>query len=343
MGNIMGNDLLIWIFLFSMLGILGIFMAIAANRKWKGFRLVILKDLRNPSGGSVRYWALYNSAKDDYVKLYSNLFRPFKNKITPPFDLSAYSYDRTIYALRGVSGHPEDENIIPIHLPLVSAAGATQYSSEASGAVIRTLKLMDRILAKKLRISDVIELDNQSYYVKSIDYNGVTIAYEGEEEIKNKDGTISKHKVEYSQLLDLDRLDELKITIPAKDRELPSYIDFFNTGWVMQTLGVVPVEDVNVVLSSQKSAVASFNSKVNERVLNKQGWFTRNVVLVQVILITMVFAIAFSIIIYATQNYVTSVGNGVTASSASFIQKLVGMGQTTGAIPTVSANAIPAT
>ena len=335
----------VWILLFAMLGVLAIFIAIAANRKLKGFRLIVLKDFRNPTAPPKRYWALFDSSKDAAIKLYSNIFRPMKNKIIPPFDLSAYSYNRMVFCLQGISGHPEDENIVPVHVPVVGQAGAVDYSNEISGAVLATLRLKETLEKKNLKIGDVIEYENKQYTINDINYNGIELMHKELQTKTARDGSdVSKMQNLYTIVSNLEDIDTIKVRKTESKNRKPELINFFNPGWVFQNLGVVPVEDVNVVLQSEKSSVASFNSKVNDRVLAKSTIWTKYPWLIPMAIMTFVVVIGSTIFFYNISQSTATGEAGISSTAIAAIEHISGITPgANGAPPGIPANMVNAT
>ena len=326
------NDFWIYVFLIAMVGILAIFIAIAANRKMKGFRIIVLRDFRNPNKKNVRYWAMFDSRKDQSIKLYSNIFRPMKNKIMPPADMSGYSFDRQVYAFQGVSGHQDDDNIVFIHLPLAGRASANEYSILLSEAIQKTLDFYDafRLLKIKdesgnlhqLKIGDILDYNNQKYTVTNIDYNGVVLSYDKTVQKRDKNNQIFNDTVRESiRFQNLSDLQSARLIQEPEDAISPNYAQFFNTDWVMQNFGVIPVEDVNVMLTTQKDYISSFNSQLRARAESKMGIFARYPWLLPMSIMTFVVAISCVMIWYAITQDTSQVAN--TATSA--IQHILGL------------------
>lgn len=327
------NDTLIYIILISMMAVLGIFIAIAANRKSKGFRIIILRDFRNPNKKKQRYWAMFDSRKDESIKLYSNIFRPMKSKIIPPADMSGYSYDRTVYALQGVSGHPYDDSIVFIHLPLVSRAAANEYAVALSEAIQQTLDFYTEFIShgvidangvrQQVKLNDIVELDNKQYVVARVDFNGLVLEYDNIIKEKTKDGIQydKRERVALKPIKDMRIIDSMKLISEPQDAISLTYASFFNTDWVMQNMGIIPVEDVNVMLSTQKDYISSFNSQLHSRAQSKMGIFGRYPWLLPMAIMTFVVAISASIIWYSVTQDVSSVSG--TATSA--IQHILGL------------------
>lgn len=331
------NDTLIYLLLFAMLGVLACFIAIALQRKSKGFKIVILRDFRNPNRKHQHYWAMFDSRKDEFIKLYSNIFRPLRSKIIPPADMAGYSYDRTIYAYQGVSGHPDDDNIVFIHLPLVGRTGANEYAINLSEAIEKSLDFYEvirglRIGSAKeednetypLRIGDAVEYLNLSFTITHIDHKGVVLSNKVMVQVKNKDGTDGEHeKITETVLRNPDDLSKLLLVNEPEGATAINFGNFFSTDWVMQEMGVIPVEDVNTMLATVKSYIASYNSKLHDKAMSKMSFWARNPYLIYNIIMIFVIVIASSIVWYSVTQDAASVGN--TATSA--IQHIMGLVQ----------------
>lgn len=335
------NDTLIYIFLIAMVAILVVFIGIAANRKRKGYRIIVLRDFRNPNKKRIRYLAMFDSKKDQNIKLYSNIFTPLKTKIMPPADMSGYAYDRQVFAFQGVSGHPDDDAIVFVHLPLVGRAGANEYSITISEAIQQTLDFYTEFMkhgikdaqgvTHPIKIGDVVELDNRQYTISKVDFNGVFLQYTTIVKAKDKQGIAydKKEVVTMQPLKDINIIESMRLLNEPDDAVSPTYASFFNTDWVMQNMGVVPVEDVNVMLATQKDYISSFNSQLHSRAMSKMGIFGRYPWLLPMAIMTFVVAISATIIWYSVTQDVGSVTN--TATTA--IQHILGLTKTNSTLP----------
>ncbi len=323
----MANDLWIWVLLFSMFGVLMIFIIIAANRKMKGFRLIDLKDFRNPSKGAVRRWAMFNSAKDAYIKIYSNIFRPMKNGVTPPHDLKGFDWAGNVFALVGVSGHPEDDNRVLIHIPIVGQAGAVQYSQEMSAAVINTESMKDEILKQGLKFDDKVEYEAGEYTIKDLSYRGAVLAYYDTVNSKGSRGEDIQRQVEKTkELTELSEIRKLNVISSNADNRIPGLQDFFSPDWVFETLGVVPVEDGNLILRPDKDAISSFNSKVTDRQQSVMSLFGRYPWLIPMSIMTFVVIIGSVIFFYGVSQTVTSSTTQIAGTATAAINHIAGLG-----------------
>ena len=286
------------------------------NRKSKAKVIVVLKDFRNPALGPMKYYGIYDKGADT-IRLYKTLISPGQASMTPPFDMRAYTHDGRVLCYRGVTGHMEDENLVPIHYAVVSQAAALETSKEIAAAIQNTQNFI--AATSKFNIGDQVayaydtprllggsEKHKIEGLISDVGYRGVSILYA--EEVENKDKTKSIIQKVHN-VVEMKELAKINVVKKAEQKGTPEdrLSKFFNAEWVMQNLGVIPVDDVNVVLSSEKSAVAQFNSKVNDRVLSKQGWFARNREAVVLVVTIISLAIAFSIMAYSTQSYVTHV------------------------------------
>ena len=300
----------IWFTLLIMISVLVGVVIFAWNRKRKGKILVIEKDFRNPFKGSRRYLLLYDKNING-LRLYTNVFKPKSEKLIPTFERDPFLWDsKTIYAYQGISGNPDDDNIIPIHKPIVSQSAAMQQAKEISNSLVNTMNFLEA--CKNYRVGQRAVYKRQSGketqeingVIKSIGYAGVEFEYRYKD--PKKADEIITQSILFSELGELKNLKpvmvkdsegneyaELTDIIPA-----PSYEDFLTPEWVMQNYGVVPVEDVNVMLAKQKDAIASFNSSVNDRIMSHSSWITRNSTTIMIIVLVFVLAITNGILIY---------------------------------------------
>ncbi len=326
----MMSELWIWILLFLCLGILMIFIGIAANRKWKGFQLVDLKDYRNPSKGPTKRWAMFNSAKDSYIKLYSNIFRPMKSGMNPPHDLRGFDWQGRVFALVGVSGHPDDDNRVLIHIPIVGQAGAIQYSNEMSEAVITTLSMKEAIDKKKLKFDDEVEYNDKKYLVKGISHRGVLLSYYDTIQKPDKKGNMVEHQVEKTlPLTEIAEIAKLKIIKTNAENRAPGLSDHFSPDWVFETLGVVPVEDPNLILRADKDAISSFNSKVTERQQSVMSLFGRYPWLLPMVIMIFVVTISSAIWLYTITQDTSSFATTMQATGTAAINHIAGISSST--------------
>lgn len=299
----------IWFTLIILIGVLVGLVIFAWNRKHKGKILVIEKDFRNPYRGPRRYLLLYDK-RTNGLKLYSNVFKPTHEKLIPTFERDPFLWDsKTIHAYQGVSGNPDDDNIVPIHKPIVSQSAALQQAKEISNSLVNTMNFLaacknyrveQRAIYKRMNGKDALEI---SGVIKGIGYVGVEFEYMYEDP---KDKQVHTQRIIFNELSQLKNLQPVMVK-GADGVERPeltdikpaaSYEDFLTPEWVMNNYGVVPVEDVNVMLAKQKDAIASFNSAVNDRIMSHSSWITRNATTVMIIVLVFVLAITNGILIY---------------------------------------------
>jgi hypothetical protein len=63
------------------------------------------------------------------------------------------------------------------------------------------------------------------------------------------------------------------------DKDLADKLDKIITElWISETFGIVPVEDVNVILDQEKQGIADFNSNINDKVNNKSSLLKQHTV-----------------------------------------------------------------
>ena len=273
---------------------------------------------------------MFNSAKDPYIKLYSNIFRPMKSGMNPPHDMKGFDWGGQVFALVGVSGHPEDDNRVLVHVPVVGQAGAIQYSQELSDAVINTETMRSAISKQKLRFDDKVEYDNKKYYIKNLSYKGAVLAYTENVIGKDKQGKeMSKTIEKIINVTEPSDIANIRITTTSATNREPGLNDYYSPDWVFETLGVVPVEDPNLILRPDKDAISSFNSKVTERQQSVMSLFGRYPWLLPLTIYSFAIAICLAIIFYAVTQDTSQVTNTATAA----IQHIAGMSTSGTALP----------
>ena len=94
---------------------------------------------------------------------------------------------------------------------------------------------------------------------------------------------------------------------------------FITPNWVRANFGVVPVEDVNPILISQKEFIAQFNSLVNDRVNARKSWLEKNMVVILLCLGIISLSIAFAIESYAVQQFL----GGVISTAAAHLNSIL--------------------
>lgn len=332
--------LIIWLVLIMMVGVLVVLVMFAWNRKRKAKILIIEKDFRNPYKGSRKYLLLYDKNING-LRLYSNVFKPKSEKLIPTFERDPFLWDaKIIYAYQGVSGNPDDDNIVPIHKPIVSQSGALQQAKEISNSLINTMNFLES--CKNYRegqraIYTMRKADKETFEVagiiKGIGYAGVEFEYQYQDP-KNQEKVLTQNIL----FTELGQLKNLK-PVMVKDgqgtehpdlwdvKPAPAYEDFLTPEWVMENYGVIPVEDVNVMLATQKDAIASFNSQVNDRAMSHSSWITRNSTTIMIIMLIFVVVITNSIAIYEwsqvmAQAHAALVGSATAVKAVSVLPNL---------------------
>ncbi|MGC9132570.1 MAG: hypothetical protein ACP5HJ_02940 [Candidatus Micrarchaeia archaeon] len=108
-----------------LLAILMSYVELAAYRKMRGFKFVLLKDFRNPHLKPKKYLLM---REDNEINFYNSSYalKP-AIKAEPYFDPNSFAFDKTIYGVAGVSGEKEDDIIIPISIPLTSKVQLEKY------------------------------------------------------------------------------------------------------------------------------------------------------------------------------------------------------------------------
>ena len=301
-----GSDVvLIWVVLLVMVSVLMVLVVFAWKRKRNGKILVIERDFRNPYKGSRKYLLLYDKRVNG-LRLYSNVFKPRSEKLFPTFEREPFLWDKkVIYAYQGISGNPDDDNIVPVHKPLVSQAAALQQSKEISNSLINTMNFLEACKDYRVEqratytVNDAKEQRDVPGVIKSIGYAGVEFEYSYQD--PKKENSIETRRIIFNEL---EQLKNLKPFLADGKPELmdkspaPSYEDFITPQWVLNNFGIVPVEDVNVMLAKQKDAIASFNSSVNDRVMSHASWLTRNSASVMIIMLIFVVSLSTGILYY---------------------------------------------
>lgn len=278
----MHNTLLILELLVIMFCILGAVVGFAANRRLKCKKMII-RDMANPNNPIEKFYAKYDK-RSDSIHLFANLFYPFKSSMEPPFNMKAYVENGTIKCLRGVTGNPDDRNIVPVRTwPIVGRTGAKEFSSELAGAVANTEAFIKQ--CEPFRVGQEVEfigkhkgkeITSLKGQIVRIGYEGIVISYD--KVVTDKEGNATAQKVEIA-FPEPKQIEGLK-TITAKEDVLKLPVTpltaFFDAEWVMNNLGVIPVDEVNAVLESEKSAVAQYNSSVESRQQQRLSWAARH-------------------------------------------------------------------
>lgn len=262
--------------------IIAMIAAFAGNRRMKCKKMTV-RDMANPNNPIEKYYARYEK-KSDIIYLYANLFQPFKTSMEPPFNIKAYLDSGSFKCLRGATGNPDDRNIVPVRTwPLVGKTGAKEFSSELAAAIAN----MESFVAdcKPFRIGQEVEYTgkHKGKDVTAIKGKIIRIGEEGIVVAHNipftdKEGNATSKQVElildeHSQIANLKSLtgEEAAKKLPITPLE-----NFFSAQWVMHNFGIVPVDDVNAVLESEKSSVAQYNSAVESRRQERMSWAARH-------------------------------------------------------------------
>lgn len=285
------------------------FMMLGYSRKKNGYKLTIIKDFRNMSVAPKKYLAIYNPQKDEHIKLYSNIFSPIKSKIIPPFNLQSFSYTKNIYAYQGVSGHSYDDNIVPIHLPVIGLAAAQEYSQEMSNVILSVIDHFHIYEKMSLQEGMDVELNNKSYNISRITARGIYLEAEG-----------LKEPIE---LFDIDQISKLKVLSKPKESKRIYMNDLVNAEFIAYNLGVVPTEDVNIMLSNAKDAISSFNSKIASKQNSVMSMFGKYPYLVPMILMFLVVGITAAIMYSAAGQAASQLLNTGTAAVTSINQTAI--------------------
>lgn len=331
----MADLLLIVVLLMIGLSLFGL-VAFFVLRRWsRALVLIVDRDLRNPNLQPQKYYAVYD-AKEKYIALYRNLLQPFITKIIPPFEMRSYVFDKRVHCLIGVSGNPEDDNFVAVHYPVVGLAGAREFAKETSGAFLKALNDMD--IAKNYRLDDEVDYidlkkDKVSGKITNIDYHGIAITFDDPYR-GTKPLSVGISTLVYDDFKVSDKATKLPIGIVVpysatkhvinntshnKPSRLQDYAElFFNPDWIMQTFGIVPVDDANLVLANAKTAVSSFNSKIIARADAKMSWAARNQVVIGFAIVAIILCVSLAIVYNVTATYV----NGLGAQTSSVLAKI---------------------
>ena len=322
--------------------ILGVFAFIAINRRHKAKKLIV-HDARNPNRGTEVFYAIFDKTAGN-IRLYNNLFTPFQASIMPPVDMRSYTFsDGKLYGYRGVSGHPEDDNIVLCSWPIIGQVGAANRASQLSDAIQNTLSFYEA--CRPFYINDIVtftmkkgsspksfnitnpfqsrmqesdEDESLEGTVSKIGYEGITVevlnqrevevdvAIEGKTQKQKQMRTFAKNYI-FPTVHDITTTG-LKVLKKADGQKAtPAGVDsFFTENWFMTNFGIIPVNDANVMLRSGKEAIAEFNSRVNDRANSRKGWFSQHWMAMTFVLALIGLAIGYAIESYATQSYVSA-------------------------------------
>lgn len=302
-------DVIIIVMYLILLSVGGIIAIFALRRKMKS-RILVVRDARNRSLPEERYY-LVNDRRVKQLRLYKTLIHPSHTAIMPPTDIKPYIFsDGKMYGYRGVTGHPDDDNIMLLRWPIVGEAMGREYSSTMSDAIQKTLSFFDACKVYHINDEVTFKIGNveKDGIVTNMGYDGLEITYIIKK--ANKEGVPEEIEQKSlfrtaSQLKEAD----VKITKAAdKDTAVAGKItDFFNVDWVCNNLGIIPIDDANIIYKMQKDFIVEFNSRVSERMDKRKSWLERNQLLVWMVIMTLALAVFFAICAYATQNYVSSI------------------------------------
>ena len=288
-----------------MMAIIGTIFIFVLNRKRKAKVLVVLKDWRNPSRKPQKYYAI-NSPGSIGFRLYTSLLAMKPTKVTPRFDMAAYTFDQRIYAYQGVTGHPGDDTIVPIRFPDVSQITAKETAKDWNVAVANTLDFYEK--AKKYTIGSEVKVNENKGIIYDVGYEGITIDF-------NMTDANNKPYIQRETLSDWSKINQIRILSRGKGKSA-QMSDLFNYKWLMNNFGIMSVQDVNVALGANKEAVAQFNTTIDIKATAKQTWLNRNAILMMVagmfLVICIDAVILWSGTVSAVNNYLTHAGQSAT-------------------------------
>ena len=282
-------------------------------RKKSAILLSIEKDYRNPQAPKTIYYAIYNNGIKQY-DLYTKLLS-FKPKLgLANVDLKAFAdvYGR-VRAVRGVTGKPQDNLIVPLGLSLNSQAAANEYAQTIS----------DGISARFQRITIV--------HAKLKDLNLDTM------DAKARNELVKSTALSVESLKTIQQMQEKDVALLSTE-DMDKFLKAsFTSEWVMQKMGVRKVEDANIITISQKNAIASIGSRANEFISDHSGWWDKNAGIFIGLMCIIITAVSMSILLYGAGQYLGGIPGIVAqtvANSAS--ASLHGLTNLTGvAVPKV--------
>lgn len=302
------------IIFFIMLAVIGYFSAVALNRKAKSKKLIVLKDFRNPSAAPQKFYVRADKKSGNRLILYKNLFQPTKSKIEPPFDLSAYKWNNVIYCVKGVTGNPDDENLVPVRIPLIGQISARTASEELASALQKTYEFYDEL--RQYRTGDRVLFDNPdkmkySCTVMSFGYDGMVL----QPDDKDKKPIL---------IPDVSELKYVELVKHSPGGQAVRLQDILNAEWAMHNFGIIPVDDANAILIAEKDAVLSVNSAILQREVDMANKWMRQLVIIGFVLLAVGLAIFFSIISYSAYTFIHGLAPGatVTANAVSILPKV---------------------
>lgn len=351
LSDIMALDygtIIAYVVLGSILAAFGVYMLM---RKM-GSKKAIIQDLRNPRAPDVKYYFKPDKSAG-LINLYSNLFTPIKSGILPPLDLRPFTFmDGTIYGVRGSTGNSEDDSIALLRRPMVSMVECGQQSKLLADAVQNTMHFIDA--CRSYHVGDEItftavhqaeqgamekifnkhhdEKERVNGTISGIGYNGLEVMVSsivsGKREVMEEGKKVVKEVSDtvYTKYVFLNKGDIMNAAIVvdkvAENPETAGLDSFFTPLWVVNNFGVVPVDDVNPILISQKEFIAEFNSRINDRVNSRKSWFEKNAVMILVVLAIIGLSISFAIESYAVQQFLSNIIGSSTSQVNSLLATL---------------------
>lgn len=135
---------IMWGVIAALIALMGV-VGIGIMRSRNGFNLVILRDYRmnkkfdrpralklviDSKGGATKQGKLYKS----WVSIWQA-----DNPVWELPDLRPYVYDKIVYAVRGITGNPDDDNFVFVPLPYIGQIGSMDYSSDMSDQIYQRL------------------------------------------------------------------------------------------------------------------------------------------------------------------------------------------------------------
>jgi hypothetical protein len=298
------------IIFFMMLAVIGYFCVVAIMRKMKAKRLVILRDFRNRSAPIKKFYVIQNKKNGNKLVLYKNLFQPTKTKIEPPFDLDAYSWNKVIYCFKGVTGNQDDENLVPLRVPLIGDVSATELAGVLASAIQKSIDFYGEL--KKYHIGDTITFDKRQGKIVSFGYEGM--AFETDQ--------ATPQRIVITNLKDLLCVARTEEGI-NRDGKGPALSDIISREWVNVNFGVIPVDDANAILIQEKDAILSVNSAILQRETDMANKWIRQMVILTIVIGFIGIGIFFAIISYSAYTFIHSLAPGatITANAISILPK----------------------
>lgn len=260
-----------------------IVVAIYFWRKKKSVVLTIERDYRNPGASKTVFYAIYNSNFKQY-DLFKNIFSFKPVRGLANVDLKAYTdaFGR-VKAVRGVTGKPGDDMIVPVGLALNSQAAANEYAQTMSDGITARFQHVSLVHARVKGV-DLDKLEKKEL-AKLIQITGL--------------GIDALKKIQLMKDEDVKKLSEKEISETLKTTFTPE--------WVMQTLGIRTVEDANIITIPQKNAIASIGSRANEFIHDHAGWWEKNAGIFIGIMCMIMLAVSIVILFYGASQYLSQI------------------------------------